>query len=693
MPASDGKRDWTKHLIMAAFAVTMTVWQMNRMQGNAAGDAAGVLGKGGLDLTSGGQLSGFVSEDAAADWSMVKSLLEHKLQKHRQHLEVLDSRSSYGSGRRVMMLVARDGVLTSTAQIGGPAVGGPVILASFHETEAGSGLGAPPERQGHLMVPRRRSTAVKAAGPHAAVSGGGAAAAEGESPASAAPGNVTAVTVDAGGDQLAGPANNATLNGVGHHTGGTNERMGSDGNATGNLDTDHEQTNQQQRLQLNGSAPGDEDDAEDDDHAADDDDDGVNAHADQEAEDDDVSAQQPQQRSAVAASDRTTGPQRGKAAYAFTGVKPARSNSNSYDDAGAGEDRTQQQASHQQQQRKARTAKRGKRTHLPQSSKSKARSRAVNTDGDDGSDDRRPHRNYEATRRQYNDRSRAARRGIFGMIAHALGLATGSGHTGGSAIDPADRPGRGGHGRRPQGAGAVANGPSRGKAGRAFGAAQRGPGIAARQAGLFDPSLTMTLHVHVAGLTCSRSSIGSDGGAGDAMLLPPCPATALVYLPTQSSPLLEADDSHSSGAAAASPWLSSLRDCLADISRLRLATITGADGGRLTLPYLAGSPVAPQAAASKTDASSSTSEAADVSERDDKGPEAAVALPTSESNSSTFEAAPVPVSDDSSGAASSTAATVTEQSSVEVVTASDVPAQAGLADAVEVEGAAPTHQQ
>jgi hypothetical protein len=137
------------------------------------------------------------------------------------------------------------------------------------------------------------------------------------------------------------------------------------------------------------------------------------------------------------------------------------------------------------------------------------------------------------------------------------------------------------------------SGPARGKSGRAFGAAQRGPGLAARSGprGAGAPlALSLRLHVQLVGLTCwtdwagqGQGSCGENATVCGAGVWPGAP---VLRLPTTPAALLAALASASSGSGAASgaslgregSWAGALVGAVADVERLRLARVQDADG-------------------------------------------------------------------------------------------------------------------
>lgn len=128
-------------------------------------------------------------------------------------------------------------------------------------------------------------------------------------------------------------------------------------------------------------------------------------------------------------------------------------------------------------------------------------------------------------------------------------------------------------------------GPGRGKAARAFGAGQRGPGLinrAARSKSFGDPpSLTVYLHAHIAGITCCHE--GQEGGLQHA---PP-----VLHSAANMTALLSSLQASSGGPSLAMGGggdvggrvdaVGALAAFLRDVRRLHIATVVDAAGREL----------------------------------------------------------------------------------------------------------------
>lgn len=131
----------------------------------------------------------------------------------------------------------------------------------------------------------------------------------------------------------------------------------------------------------------------------------------------------------------------------------------------------------------------------------------------------------------------------------------------------------------------------RGKAARAFGAGQRGPGLinrAARSKSVGDPpSLTLYLHAHIAGITCCHGDGGGEGGQQGYGLQAPVlyttmNTTTLLSLLQSSSGGSSLAMGGSGGGAGRLDAVGALVGLLRDVRRLHIATVVSVEGNELT---------------------------------------------------------------------------------------------------------------
>jgi hypothetical protein len=501
--------DWpVRQLVMAMIAATATIWQVSRLRSSIDGGGVpdvGPAGRAGLDLRS---ASGFLTADAAGDWAMAMSLLQHKLDKYKAFVEVLDSRAGYGEGRRLLLIMGRPGTMewgVERGEAGGAGASSalapatplriPTVLLSIHEQEVSAGL--------EYMQPARPAPFTKSSRRSAMQASAAASA------AATPPGAPTATSSSSSSSPDDAPADN----------GGADIIDNGDGEEEGDGDDGEQDGPEEESATLAdvASSP--------------------------------ASPSSPE-------SQRAGDPLPVRPGDADPNTPPKR-RTQSKSGGGPGSKRYPPGT-------QARPG--GKYGRGPGKGSAGA-----------GANNGRPAAGQQSV---YEQRAAAARRGLMGMIAHALGFDGGG--EGGSSLDPRRSP------------------PTRGKAGRAFGAPQRGPGIVGRQSGQFQPVLVLRVHAHMENVTCTRGEAARAGRES----LPKCPAPSQVLAP---------------GAwRAASPedsdgLIDELYAVLADIFRLRLAVIRGPDNGVVTFPL----PAPPRAPPTPLGAQRATEPATDPAAQPD----------------------------------------------------------------------------
>lgn len=525
--------DWTKHMILAIIAVTVTIWQVSKLRPSES--LSGPVGKGGLDIH--GSSSGFEYDETATDWSMIKSLLQHKIDKYyQQSLEVIDSRTSYGNGRRLLMLVSRPGqaqnclykkepniceTITTIDKKDSTTIYSypPLIFFTAHESIVSTGLEIPPPKPMFQRKPR---------------------------------------TVQQQETQSVSEASNANKDTTvtGSDTSNITETVGKE-TTNASSATESLYSAQNKRIVTDDESNdiiinGDSNEADDEDNQAEKD---IEATKDNDDNDDGEAKEE----EVVDDEDRNDEQESVPEALSTDTIVETKPSSSSV------------------------SPKPLSRHPLNQAHRYPTRNEQLN-----------PKRKTSSSNDNiYMQRTAAAKRGIFGMIAHSLGLDGGSSSNRGSTMGGSslDRPSKHQFTNN-------MNTPQRGKAGRAFGAPQRGPGLVARQSKYFVPTITLRIHQHILNVTCT---LGYDTDKP----LPLCSSIDTIY--HQRNPYLFTPIVHTEGENTrittssklndlstvgnhnhhSGIWTDALYSFFMDIQKLKLATIVDPDGK----PYLFTVPV------------------------------------------------------------------------------------------------------